>query len=607
MVKTTGDGVHAAFPNASEAVVAAIDAQLSLASEDWGDARSMSVRIGIHTGEAEQRGGDYYGPALNQAARLMAAGHGGQVLISGSTELLVRQLLPDGVSLVDAGTHSLRDLQDPVQIFQLVHPDLRAEFPPLRTLDAHRGNLPPQVTTFIGREAEIAAVADRVRRSPLVTLTGVGGVGKTRLALEVAAEVVVDFPDGAWLCEFAPVTDAGAVWETLAASLRVQSSPVRALEESVLEYLAPKRALLVLDNCEHLLDAIARQVDAIAHRCPRVAVLATSREGLALAGERIVAVPSLRVPEDDADRDELMQADAVRLFVDRANAAKSDFALTDRNAGAVAVVCRRLDGIPLAIELAAARVRSMSVEDLVARLDQRFKLLTRGSRAALERHQTLRNTIDWSYDLLDPREREALNGLSRVRGRLRSRGGRGGPGERRARRHGRPRPARAARRQVAGRRRRERGRRRPLPAARDHPPVRAGAPRSERRSRCRATPPCRPLHRGGRDRGPAACGAAVRSSGLARSRATPTTSAWRSTGPSETASVGSRASSRRTADGDAARDRRRRDGLGRDRERDPGAASNPLYPMVAAWASWGATKRATSRRAEELVAAAEDC
>ena len=282
----------------------------------------------------------------------------------------------------------------------------------MRTLDAHRGNLPPQVTTFIGREAEIAAVADRVRRSPLVTLTGVGGVGKTRLALEVAAEVVVDFPDGAWLCEFAPVTDAGAVWETLAASLRVQSSPVRSLEESVLEYLAPKRALLVLDNCEHLLDAIARQVDAIAHRCPRVAVLATSREGLALAGERIVAVPSLRVPEDGADRDELMQADAVRLFVDRANAAKSDFALTDRNAGAVAVVCRRLDGIPLAIELAAARVRSMSVEDLVARLDQRFKLLTRGSRAALERHQTLRNTIDWSYDLLDPREREALNGLS---------------------------------------------------------------------------------------------------------------------------------------------------------------------------------------------------
>ncbi len=308
VVKTTGDGVHAAFPNASEAVVAAIDAQLSLASEDWGEARSMSVRIGIHTGEAEQRGGDYYGPALNQAARLMAAGHGGQVLISGSTELLVRQLLPDGVSLVDAGTHYLRDLQDPVQIFQLVHPDLRAEFPPLRTLDAHRGNLPPQVTTFIGREAEIAAVADRVRRSPLVTLTGVGGVGKTRLALEVAAEVVVDFPDGAWLCEFAPVTDPGAVWETLAASLRVQSSPVRSLEESVLEYLAPKRALLVLDNCEHLLDAIARQVDAIAHRCPTVAVLATSREGLALAGERIVAVPSLRVPEDGADRDELMRS-----------------------------------------------------------------------------------------------------------------------------------------------------------------------------------------------------------------------------------------------------------------------------------------------------------
>ena len=368
--------------------------------------------MGIHTGEAEQRDGDYFGPTLNQAARLMAAGHGGQVLVSGSTEVLARQLLPDGAALVDSGSHHLRDLSDPVQVFQLTHPELRVEFPPLRSLDTPPGNLPRQVTTFVGREREIATLGDLVRQSSLVTLTGVGGVGKTRLALQVAATVVADFPDGAWLCEFAPVTDSDAVWETLAASLRVQSSPVRALEESVLEYLAPKRAVLVLDNCEHLLDAIVGQADAITHRCPRLALLATSREGLALAGERMVAVPSLGVPAVDAAGDDLMDADAVRLFADRAGAARSDFALTDRNIGEVAVLCRRLDGIPLAIELAAARVRSMSVEDLVSRLDQRFKLLTQGSRAALERHQTLRNTIDWSYDLLDPTERQALNAMS---------------------------------------------------------------------------------------------------------------------------------------------------------------------------------------------------
>ncbi len=275
-----------------------------------------------------------------------------------------------------------------------------------------RGNLPRQVTTFVGREAEIASLSELVGRSSLVTLTGVGGVGKTRLALQISAEVIGEFPDGAWLCELAPVTDPAALWETLAACLRVQLLPGRTLEASVLDYLAAKRLLLVLDNCEHLLDAAARLVDAIERRCPQVSVLATSREGLGLAGERMVAVPSLGVPAGDAPIDELSQAEAVCLFSDRASAAKHDFALTDRNVGAVGVLCRRLDGIPLAIELAAARVRSLSPEDLVSRLDQRFKLLTHGSRAALERHQTLRNTIDWSYDLLTPTERHGLQRLS---------------------------------------------------------------------------------------------------------------------------------------------------------------------------------------------------
>jgi predicted ATPase/class 3 adenylate cyclase len=409
VVKTTGDGFHAAFGTAHDAVDAAVAAQLALGEGPWEVTGPLKVRMGLHTCEAELRDGDYYGSAVNRAARLMSVAHGGQVVASAATSELVRG---GSVELVDLGEHRLRDLTTTERVLQVHAPGLTREFPPLRTLDALPGNLPRQVTTFVGREAEIASLAELVRDAPLVTLTGVGGVGKTRLALQVATEVVARFPDGAWLCEFASVTDRSAVWDTLAASLRVQPFPGRSLEESALEYLTAKRLLLVLDNCEHLLDAIAGLVDAIARRCPHVSVLATSREGLALAGERIVAVPTLGVPRADAAGDARLHADAVQLFADRAAAAQRDFALTDHNIETVAVLCRRLDGIPLAIELAAARVRSMSPEDLVARLDQRFKLLTRGSRAALERHQTLRSTIDWSYDLLDPTERLALDRLS---------------------------------------------------------------------------------------------------------------------------------------------------------------------------------------------------
>jgi predicted ATPase/class 3 adenylate cyclase len=412
VVKARGDGVHAVFAAGRDALGAAVAAQRALCLEPWGETGPLQVRMGVHTGEADQREGDYFGTAVNRAARLMAAAHGGQVVVSQATEAIVRDALPADVGLVDLGVQGLRDLARPERIFQVTAPGLPAGFARLRSLDVLPGNLPRQVTTFVGREREIETLVGLVRDRPVVTLTGVGGVGKTRLAVQVAAEVVADFPDGAWMCELAPVGDPGAVWESLAASLGVQPFPGRALDEAVLEYLGPKRVLLVLDNCEHLLDAVARVVDAVAQRCPRVAVLATSREGLALAGEQIVAVPSLGLPAGDADRDTLVRADAVRLFCDRAHDAKHDFALTDHNAGAVAQLCRRLDGIPLAIELAAARVRSLSPEDLVARLDQRFKLLTRGSRAALERHQTLRNTIDWSYDLLDPKERHALDRLS---------------------------------------------------------------------------------------------------------------------------------------------------------------------------------------------------
>lgn len=408
VVKSTGDGAFAVFANAHDGVGAAVAAQLALASADWPEGVGLRVRMGLHVGPATVQDGDYFGPDVNRTARLMSVAHGGQIVCSRPVGELVR----DRFTLVDLDEHRLRDLQSSVHVFQVDVPGLGSEFPPLRSLDSLPGNLPRQVTTFVGRETEIASLADLVREMSLVTLTGVGGVGKTRLALQVAAEVVTEFPNGAWVCEFAPVADPEAVWETLAASLRVQAMPGRGLEESVLEYLAAKRLLLLLDNCEHLLDAIARQVTAITQRCARVSVLATSREGLGLAGERIVAVPSLGVPAEDSDVDALMGADAVQLFSDRARAAKNEFALTDRNASAVAVLCRRLDGIPLAIELAAARVRSLSPEDLVARLDQRFKLLTRGSRAALERHQTLRSTIDWSYNLLEPTERRALDRLS---------------------------------------------------------------------------------------------------------------------------------------------------------------------------------------------------
>ena len=412
VVKTTGDGFHAAFSTAHDAVDAAVDAQRLLGAEPWDATGPLRVRMGVHTGEVQHRDRDYYGTAVNRAARLMAVAHGGQLLVSDATERLFGDATGQSFEFVDLGEHRLRDLAQASRVFQVVAPELDSEFPPLRSLEAFPGNLPLQLTSFVGREDQLVVLAKMLGASRLVTLTGMGGVGKTRLALQIAAEVIGQFPDGAWWCEFAPVTDPAMVWETLATSLRVQPSPGRAIDESVLDYLAAKRLLLVLDNCEHLLDAVARLVDAIEHRCPKVSVLATSREGLAVAGEQLVAVPPLGVPAEDADGDDLRQAEAVCLFWDRASAARSDFALTDRNVGAVGVLCRRLDGIPLAIELAAARVRSLSPDDLVSRLDQRFKLLTHGSRGALERHQTLRSTIDWSYDLLTPTERHALDRLS---------------------------------------------------------------------------------------------------------------------------------------------------------------------------------------------------
>jgi predicted ATPase/class 3 adenylate cyclase len=412
VVKTTGDGLFAVFARADAAVAAGLAAQRSLAVATWEVPEQLRARMGVHSGYSEFLGGDYHGPAVNRAARLCAAGHGDQVLVSGATEALIGGGLPEGADLIDLGEHQLRDVARPMRVFQLAHPTLRADFPPIRSLDEVPGNLPRQLTSFVGREGEVARVCALVAERSLVTLTGVGGVGKTRLAIEAAGEAAPVFPDGVWLCELAPVMDPAAVLEALAATFDVRPFPGRVLGDVVLEYLAPKRLLIVLDNCEHLLAPVADLVDTIVRRSAGVAVLATSREGLALPGERIVAVPALELPHVDADPEAIGQAAAVRLFCDRAVAANSGFALTAHNSEAVAQLCRRLDGIPLAIELAAARVRSLPPEELVARLDHRFKLLARGSRARLERHQTLRNAIDWSYDLLSEPERIALRRMS---------------------------------------------------------------------------------------------------------------------------------------------------------------------------------------------------
>jgi predicted ATPase/class 3 adenylate cyclase len=408
-VKTTGDGAHAVFATASDAIDASVAAQLAIGAEEWPLPAPLRVRMGVHSGPAELRDGDYFGTAVNRAARIMSVAHGGQVVISAATQELARET---DIELLDLGEHRLKDLRHAERLFQVVHPGLDAEFSPLRTLDEPAGNLPGQPTSFVGRDTEIAELADLVRARALVTVTGVGGVGKTRLALAVAASVAEDFRHGAWFCELAPVTDPSAVWETLAAMFGLQPTPGRSFDAAVLDYLEPKQVLLVLDNCEHLLSVAAEVVREIGARCREVKVLATSREGLLVAGEQIVGVPSLGVPSPDANPKAMWSAEAVRLFADRARSAKHDFVLTDANVGAVALLCRRLDGIPLAIELAAARSSSLAPDDLAARVDQRFKLLTRGNRAALERHQTLRSTIDWSYDLLTDSERRALQWMS---------------------------------------------------------------------------------------------------------------------------------------------------------------------------------------------------
>ncbi len=409
VVKTTGDGFHAAFAAAHDAIDAAVAGQLSLLGESWGATGPLRVRIGIHSGPAELRSGDYYGTAVNRAARLMSVAHGGQVVVSLATSELVRDA---PVEFVDLGEHRLQDLGQPERIFQVLHPGLDSEFAPLQSLDAYASNLPLQMTSFVGRGRELVEITKAFDDARVVTLTGVGGVGKTRLAVQVGAELLPRFGDGVWLCELGPVADRSLVPEVVAAALGVQRRPGMSPGESILAACKNRELLLILDNCEHLLDAAATLVEAMVRVCPRVCVLATSREGLGVSGERILVVRSLGLPAADGlPGDPVEAADAVRLFCDRAVSARDGFMLGADNVDAVAQICGRLDGIPLAIELAAARVRMMTPGEIAERLDERFRLLTGGARTAVERHQTLQQAVDWSYDLLAPREQDLLNRL----------------------------------------------------------------------------------------------------------------------------------------------------------------------------------------------------
>jgi len=458
-----GDSRFAVFASASDAVAAALAIQGAFVAEDWPTPRPIKVRIGIHTGEAELRDGDYYGSAVNRCARLRDIGHGGQILLSDATAALAAKRLPDGASLRDRGEHRLKDLTVSEHVFQLVAPDLPTDHAPLTALQARRSNegsnrrgsraegrrtyredvgmpqqmrpalndphrrtslaprrhnLPLPISRFVGRDQEICDVRMSLSKHRLVTLTGTGGVGKTRLAIEAAGGLADRYTNGIWFVELAPLVASALVSQAVAAALRVPEQPGRSLEETLVEALCARDLLLVLDNCEHVVDACAGLVDALLHGCPGVRVLATSREPLNITGEEVRRVPSLSLPPSpptagrELDLPDLLRSEAVRLFIDRAGTIHPGIEFAGAALATTVEICRRLDGIPLAIELAAARLELLTLEQIAERLDERFRLLTAGTRTAPPRHRTLRAVVDWSYDLLSAPERALFRRLS---------------------------------------------------------------------------------------------------------------------------------------------------------------------------------------------------
>jgi predicted ATPase/class 3 adenylate cyclase len=420
--KTTGDGLLAVFGDPAAAFAATLDGQRAIRDGDWGETGGIRVRMAIHSGTAEFRGGDYFGQALNRSARILGIGHGGQILCSAMSAVLVGDALPAGVELRDLGSHRLPGIDRPEQVFQVTVADLRGDFPPLRSLSTRRTNLPVQLTSFVGRERELADLEALAERHRLVTLIGTGGTGKTRLMLEAAGRLVDRFADGTWLAELAPLGDPAQVASEVARALGAPELPGQPALDTIQAFLAEKELLLLLDNAEHLVDAVAGIAGRLLAAAPRLRILATSREALAVPGEAVLQLQSLSCPvavarvgdqaAEPQDLDAAGRTEAVRLFLDRATSVDPAFTLGEANVESISEICRRLDGIPLAIELAAARVSVLSPDDIAQRLGDRFRLLAGGRRTAVPRQQTLHALIDWSWDLLTDDDRRLLRRLS---------------------------------------------------------------------------------------------------------------------------------------------------------------------------------------------------
>jgi predicted ATPase/class 3 adenylate cyclase len=409
---TEGDSFFVVFELPSAACAAALAIQRHLAAEPWPAECEVRIRVGIHAGPIEYRD-SWVGLPIHEAARIGAAAHGGQTVVSEAVQSLAGDDLPDAAVFASLGRYRLKDLEHPVRLYQLNHPDLEVEFPPLRAVNELAHNLPLQASTFVGRERELSKLRQLVTTSRLVTLTGAGGSGKTRLALELGASLLDGSGDGVWLVELEPLSDPGSVPSAVANVVGVREDPSRPTLGTLVDAMNDRSMLLILDNCEHVIAAVAQLADALVRSCAGVVVVATSREALGIDGEQVYRVPSLTVPGGEVEDPDVIGAyESVRLLVERAGQHNAGFVLDEEGSIVAARVCRRLDGIPLAIELAAARLRSLSLRDLERRLDERFQILTGGSRLALPRHKTLRALIDWSWHLLTPSEQMVLARLS---------------------------------------------------------------------------------------------------------------------------------------------------------------------------------------------------
>jgi predicted ATPase/class 3 adenylate cyclase len=405
IVKTTGDGLFAAFHDPLDAIKATVAFQQSLLDPAATNGIPIRVRCGLHLGVLERRDNDYFGTPVNRTARIMSVAHGGQILVSQAVVDQVGTRLPESTTLLDLGSVRLKDLASPEHVYQIVHPELRSDFPALRSLEATPNNLPEQLTSFVGRERELEEATQLLKGNRLLTLLGMGGLGKTRLSLQIAADMLDAYPDGIWFLDLAPIRDPSFVPNEAAHVLSVREEPGKPLTQTLCTHLKSRKALLIFDNCEQVVSACASFANAILRAAPDIRIIASSREALRVPGEQIYPVLPLAVPSPTASVESLSRSEAVQLFMARAQLQKPGFTLTEREAPAVAELCARVEGIPLALELAAARMRSLSIQEINKRLHNRFTLLTGGGRVLLERQQTLRALVAWSYDLLTDNEK----------------------------------------------------------------------------------------------------------------------------------------------------------------------------------------------------------